>query len=193
MVAFFVPLFIFSLLGQVPCRGEKLFIFFEKNWMLSFGRNWLDLHRCGKKVPSRINVKNQQKLILCQILAAHNCKGHRPLSLKVPYIEFEFDVKFLTLLQPCKQYIKILRRITHLHAIIRPHWNFWCICHNLHHAITYIEVEFDIRYFLWCPHVKSFKGWQCSFLTKSLALDSNLLRIVLSTYQSKQKLMLVVF
>ena len=121
MVAFFVPLFIFSLLGQVPCRGEKLFIFFEKNWMLSFGRNWLDLHRCGKKVPSRINVKNQQSLILCQILAAHNCKGHRPLSLKVPYIEFEFDLKFSTILLPCKQYIKILRQITNLHAIIRPH------------------------------------------------------------------------
>ena len=76
-------------------------------------------------------------------------KGHRPLSLKVPCIEFELDVKFSTLLQPCKQYIKILRWITHLHAIIRPHWNFRCICHNLHHWITYIEVEFDVRYFQW--------------------------------------------
>ena len=56
--------------------------------------------------------------------------GHRPLSLKVPYIEFEIDVKFLTLLQPCKQYIKILFRITYLHTIIRPRWNFWCFCHN---------------------------------------------------------------
>ena len=47
--------------------------------------------------------------------------GRRPLSLKLPYIKFEFDVKFSTLLQPCKQYIQIIHRITHLHAIIRPH------------------------------------------------------------------------
>ena len=74
----------------------------------------------------------------------------KPLCWKYHTIEFEFDVKFSTLLQPCKQYIKILRQITHLHAIMRPHWNFRCICHNLHHAITYIEVTFDVRYFQWC-------------------------------------------
>ena len=35
-------------------------------------------------------------------------KDHRLLSLKVPNVKFNFDVSFLTLLLPCKQYIEIL-------------------------------------------------------------------------------------
>ena len=48
-------------------------------------------------------------------------EDHRLLSLKAPNVELVFDVSFTTLLQPCKQYIKILHRITNLHTIIRPH------------------------------------------------------------------------
>ena len=51
-------------------------------------------------------------------------EDYRLLSLKAPNIEFDFDVSFSTLLQPCKQYIEILHQITNLHAIIRPYLNF---------------------------------------------------------------------
>ena len=61
---------------------------------------------------------DQLGLLICWSTAVED---HRLLPLKVPNIEFDFDVSFSTLLLPCKKYIKILHRITHLHAIIWPH------------------------------------------------------------------------
>ena len=44
-------------------------------------------------------------LVHGKLLLANN-KGHRPLSLKIPNVEFDFDVKFSTLLFPLlKMYV----------------------------------------------------------------------------------------
>ena len=73
--------------------------------------------------------------------------GHRLLSLKVPNVEINFDESFLPLLQPCKQYMEILHRISHLHAIISTRLIFGHYCIQCKCMSTYIKLELEVWYF----------------------------------------------